>query len=57
MAWTNHKPAGCLLGKQHKEDQKKPYKANSATVAADATSAVISHLAALMATMGNLNLT
>jgi hypothetical protein len=23
MAWTLHKPADCLLGKQHKEDQKK----------------------------------
>jgi hypothetical protein len=23
MAWTMHKPSDCLLGKQHKEDQKK----------------------------------
>ncbi len=23
MAWTVHKPANCLLDKQHKEDQKK----------------------------------
>jgi hypothetical protein len=56
MAWTNHKPADCLLGKQHKEDQKKPYKGNSATVAIAATSAVNSHLATLMAAMGNLDL-
>jgi hypothetical protein len=40
MAWTAHKPADCLLEKQHKEEQNKPYKANSATVAAAATSAV-----------------
>jgi hypothetical protein len=39
MAWTIHKPADCLLGKQHKEEQKKkPQKANSATIAAAATS-------------------
>ncbi len=32
MAWTVHKPANCLPGKQHKEDQKKkPHKANSGT--------------------------
>jgi hypothetical protein len=24
MAWTVHKPADCLLGKQHKEEQKNP---------------------------------
>jgi hypothetical protein len=54
MAWTVHKPADCLLGKQHKEEQKKPYKANSATVAAAATSAVNPHFAALMAAMANL---
>ncbi len=23
MVWTVHKPADCLLGKQHKEEQKK----------------------------------
>jgi hypothetical protein len=23
MAWTAHKPANCMLGKQHKEEQKK----------------------------------
>ncbi len=40
MAWTVHKPADCLLGKQHKEEQKKPIKANSATIAAAATSAM-----------------
>ena len=55
MAWTNHKP-DCLLGKQHKEDQKKPYKGNSATVAVAATLAANSHLAALMTAMGNLDL-
>jgi hypothetical protein len=32
MAWTVHKLADCLLGKQHKEDQKKkPQKASSTT--------------------------
>jgi hypothetical protein len=56
MAWTVHKPADCLLGKQHKEEQKKPYKANSATVADVATSAVNPHFAALMATMANLDM-
>jgi hypothetical protein len=56
MAWTIHKPADCLLGKQHKEEQKKPYKANSATVAAAATSAVDPHFAALMAAMANLDM-
>jgi hypothetical protein len=55
MAWTDHKPANCLLGKQHKEDQKKPYKANFATVAAAATSAVNPQFAALMAAMANLD--
>ncbi len=55
MAWTNHKLADCLLGKQHKEEQKKPYKANSATVAAAATSAINPHFAALMAAMANLD--
>jgi len=52
MAWTVHKPADCLLGKQHKEEQKKPIKVNSATVAAAATSAVN---ASLLATMANLD--
>jgi hypothetical protein len=55
MAWTDHKPANCLLGKQQKEDQKKPYKANCATVAAAATSAVNPQFAALMAAMANLD--
>ena len=43
MAWTMHKPANCLLGKQHKEDQKKkPQKAvaNSTNFAAAAATAV-----------------
>jgi hypothetical protein len=54
MALTVHKPADCLLGKQHKEEQqKKPFKANSATIAAAATSAVNPHFAALMAAMAN----
>ncbi len=56
MAWTIHKPVDCLLGKQHKDEQKKPYKANSATVAAAATSAVNPDFAALMATMANLDM-
>ena len=55
MAWTVHKPADCLLGKQCKEEQKKPHKANSATVAAAATSAVNPQFAALMAAMANLD--
>ncbi len=43
MEWTVHKPSDCLLGKQHKEDQKKkPQKAvaNSATFAAATATAV-----------------
>jgi hypothetical protein len=55
MAWTVHKPADCLLGKQHKEEQKKTHKANSATVAAAATSAVNPHFASLLAAMANLD--
>jgi hypothetical protein len=55
MAWTVYKPANCLLGKQHKEEQKKPYKANSVTVAAAATSAVNPQFAALMTAMANLD--
>ena len=55
MVWTVHKPADCLLGKQHKEEQKKkPQKANSATVAAAATTALHPCYVALMATMANL---
>ncbi len=53
MAWTIHKPANCMLGKQHKEEQKKPQKANFATIAAAATTAN-PHFDALMATMANL---
>ncbi len=53
---TVHKPADCLLGKQHKDEQKKPYKANSATVATAATLAVNPHFAALMAAMANLDM-
>ncbi len=56
MAWTVQKPADCLLGKQYKDEQKKPYKANSATVAAAATTAVNPHFAALMAAMANLDM-
>jgi len=54
MAWTVHKPADCLLGKQRKDEQKKP-KANSATVAAAATSAMNPHFASLLAAMANLD--
>jgi len=54
MAWTVHKPANCILGKQRKEEQKKP-KANSATVAATATSAINPHFASLLAAMANLD--
>jgi hypothetical protein len=44
MAWTVHKPADCLLGKQHKEEQKKkPQKANCTTIAAAATSSINPH--------------
>ncbi len=58
MAWTVHKPADCLLGKQHKEDQKKkPRKAvaNSATIAAAAATAVSPQFAPLMASIANLD--
>jgi hypothetical protein len=52
MAWTVHKPANCLLGKQHKEDQKKkPQKANFATFAAAAAMAVNPQFATLMASI------
>jgi hypothetical protein len=55
MAWTIHKPADCLLGKQHKEGQKKkPQKANSATFAAAAATAVNPQFAILMALIANL---
>jgi hypothetical protein len=55
MAWTVHKPADCLLGKQHKEEQKKPIKANSATIAAAATLAMNPQFASLLAAMANLD--
>jgi hypothetical protein len=58
MAWTVHKPADCLLGKQHKEDQKKkPQKAvaNSATFAAATATTVNPQFAALMASLANLD--
>ncbi len=53
----NPKPDDCYLGKQHKDEQKKkPHKANSATVAAAATSATNPHFTTLMAAMANLNM-
>jgi hypothetical protein len=58
MAWTIHKPADCLLGKQHKEEQKKkPQKAvvNSITFAAAAATAVNPRFAILMASITNLD--
>jgi hypothetical protein len=58
MGWNVHKPANCLLGKQHKEDQKKkPQKAvvNSATFAAAAETAVNPQFASLMASIANLD--
>jgi hypothetical protein len=56
MAWTMHKPADCLLGKQHKEDQKKkPHKANSSTFAAATATAVNPQFAALIASIANLD--
>jgi hypothetical protein len=56
MAWTVHKPTNCLLGKQHKQDQrKKPQKANSATFAAAAATAVNPQFAALMASIADLD--
>ncbi len=58
MALTVHKPADCLLGKQHKEKQKKkPQKAvaNSTTFAAADATAVNPQFAALMASIANLD--
>ncbi len=56
MSWTVHRPADCLLGKQHKEDQKKkPQKANSTTFAAAAAMAVNPQFAALMASIAHLD--
>ncbi len=54
MAWTIHKPADCRLGKKHQEDQQPAFRANSATVAAAAATAVNAHYAALLATLGEL---
>jgi hypothetical protein len=54
VAWTVHKPADCLLGKQRKDELKKP-KANSATIAAAATLVTNPQFAALMAAMANLD--
>ncbi len=55
MAWTVNKSADCLLGKQHKDEQKrKPQKANSAIFAAAAATTVNPHFATLMALMANL---
>ncbi len=55
MAWTSHKPANCLLGKQHKEDQKKkPHKSNSAFIVATAAIAINPLFAVLMTTLANL---
>jgi hypothetical protein len=56
MAWTIHKPVDCLLGKQHKEEQKKkPHKANSGTFAAAAETAVNPQFATLVASINNLD--
>jgi hypothetical protein len=56
MAWALHKPADCLLGKQHKQDQrKKSQRANSATLAAAAATAVNPQFAALMASIADLD--
>jgi hypothetical protein len=56
MAWTVHKPADCLLGKQHKEEQKKkPHKANSGNFAAATATAVNPQFAAFMASITNLD--
>jgi hypothetical protein len=53
--WMVHKPANCLLGKQHKEEhKKKPHKANC-TFAAAAATAVNPQFAALMASIANLD--
>ncbi len=56
MARTVHKPANCLLGKQHKQDQrKKPQKANFATFAAATMMPVNPQFAALMASIADLD--
>ncbi len=56
MTWTVHKPANCLLGKQHRQDQwKKPQRASSATFAAAAGMAVNPQFAVLMASIADLD--
>jgi hypothetical protein len=56
MVWTMHKPAKCLLGKQHKEDQEKnPHKANSGTFAAAAATTGNPKFAALKASIADLD--
>ncbi len=58
MVWIMHKPANCLLGKQHKKDQKKkPQKAvaNSTTFAAAAATAVNPQFATLVASIADLD--
>ncbi len=56
MARMVHKPADCLLGKQHKEEpKKKPHKANSGTSAAAAATTVNPQFAALMASIADLD--
>jgi hypothetical protein len=56
MAWTMHKPADCLLGKQHKQDQRtKPQRANPATFAAAAATAVNPQFATLMDSIADLD--
>jgi hypothetical protein len=55
MARTVHKPADCLLSKQHKKEQKKkPQKANSATFSAAAATAVNPQFTVLMALIADL---
>jgi hypothetical protein len=58
MTWMVHRPADCLLGKQHKEEQKKKIQkavANSTTFAAATVKAVNPQFAALMASIANLD--
>jgi hypothetical protein len=56
MAWTVHKPSDCMLGKKHKDNQKKDRnKANSAVVASPATTTISPCYAALLATLANLD--
>ncbi len=56
MAWAVHKPANCLLGNQHNEEQKKKlHKANSGTFGAATATAVNTQYAALMASIADLD--